>query len=77
MKYGKEGSPPVGVVGGMLLVPLERNNPSLLQNKGVVVARSLQKERRRNKRREKENLWRRNNIKNALQEPVVMHYPAR
>lgn len=64
-----------------MLVPLECHNPNLLlQNKcpGVVVSsRNTQKERRRNKRREKENMWRRNNIKNALQEPVVMHYPAR
>ncbi|XP_071545643.1 uncharacterized protein ssh isoform X2 [Panulirus ornatus] len=74
MKYGKE----IPLVG--MLVPLERNNPNLLMkgcDKNVAVVRALQKERRRNKRREKENLWRRNNQRNAMQEPIVMHYPAR
>lgn len=74
MKYSKE-SP----AGGML-VPLECKSINLLMkgcDKNMVVARTLQKERRRNKRREKENMWRRNNQRNAMQEPVVMHYPAR
>lgn len=72
MKYSKENSP-----SGML-VPLECNNPNIMKgDKNVAAARALQKERRKNKRREKENMWKRNNLKNALQEPVVMHYPAR
>ncbi|XP_066959077.1 uncharacterized protein ssh isoform X2 [Macrobrachium rosenbergii] len=41
------------------------------------VAKALQRERHRRKRREKENLWRRKNDRNARQEPVVIHYPAR
>lgn len=62
-----------------MLVPLECKNPNLLMkgDKNVAAARVLQKERRKNKRREKENLWKRNNQRNAMQEPIVMHYPAR
>ncbi|KAK3850986.1 hypothetical protein Pcinc_042334 [Petrolisthes cinctipes] len=74
MKYSKE-SP----AGGML-VPLEYKSLNLLMkgcDKNMAVARALQKERRRNKRREKENMWKRNNQRNAMQEPIVMHYPAR
>lgn len=73
MKFSKENSP-----SGML-VPLECKNPNLLMkgDKNVAAARVLQKERRKNKRREKENLWKRNNQRNAMQEPIVMHYPAR
>uniref|UniRef100_A0A0P4WJY8 protein-serine/threonine phosphatase n=1 Tax=Scylla olivacea TaxID=85551 RepID=A0A0P4WJY8_SCYOL len=73
MKFSKENSP-----SGML-VPLECKNPNLLMkgDKNVTAARALQKERRKNKRREKENMWKMNNKRNALQEPIVMHYPAR
>ncbi|KAK4294837.1 hypothetical protein Pmani_032548 [Petrolisthes manimaculis] len=73
MKYSKE-SP----AGGML-VPLEYKSLNLLMkgcDKNMALARALQKERRRNKRREKENMWKRNNQRNAMQEPIVMHYPA-
>lgn len=73
MKYGKD-SP-----GGMSLVPLECQNPNLLKcyDKNVAVARAMQREKHKNKRREKENLWRRKNYKNARKEPIVIHYPAR
>lgn len=73
MKYGKD-SP-----GGMSLVPLECQNPNLLKcyDKSIAVARAIQREKHKNKRKEKENLWRRKNYKNARREPEVMHYPAR
>ncbi|XP_063585624.1 uncharacterized protein LOC134763025 isoform X2 [Penaeus indicus] len=74
MKYSKD-SPG----SNMALVPLECQNPNLMIGceKSVMVVRTLQKERRKNKRREKENMWRRNNHRNAKNDPVVVHYPAR
>ncbi|XP_047473266.1 uncharacterized protein LOC125028038 isoform X2 [Penaeus chinensis] len=74
MKYSKD-SPG----SNMALVPLECQNPNLMIGceKNVMVVRALQKERRKNKRREKENMWRRNNHRNAKNDPVVVHFPAR
>ena len=85
MKYGKDMLAP----SGTLALLREFQHPSVLirggrwgtQKKGCYgqdgAPPKTQKEKRRNKRKEKENMWQTKNILNAKKEPEVVHYPAR